>query len=113
MWYPESAKTNAQHCCASFSASAELPENGVEPSIAGPADRQSHTVAKNGGMAVFCVEFQLGESIDIQNVRAMNANELRRIETRFDLAERLLLQKLLPFRAERHVIVLRFHVIDL
>ena len=64
-------------------------------------------------MAVFCVEFEFGEPVDVEDVGAMNADEPCRIEHRFHVRQSLLLELAFAFRAIAHIVVLSFDVVHL
>src|SRR3954467_1152131 len=89
-----------------------FPEQPAQPRVAGAADRQTLAVAEHGDAVLALVQLAPRQPIEVEHERAMDADELRRIERRLDLGERLLLQVLLALAAEADVIVLRLHVLD-
>src|SRR6476620_11600078 len=96
----------------SISRSPERLQQFRQPRIAGTADRQLRPVAKDGDAAVFRVQLDAGDALDVEEVRSVNPHEPRRIEESLGHPERLILEIGLAFRAKRYVVVLRFDVID-
>src|SRR5215471_15927995 len=85
----------------------------VKPGITRPAHDQAYAVPQDCRVAVFSVELELRKTIDIQNIRSMNSDELGGVEAGFDLGESLLLQEPFSLGMKAHVIILRFDIVDL
>src|SRR5688500_19329423 len=61
----------------------------LQPLIARPADRQSRAVVQDRLAAVLGVELDLGQAVDVEQVRAVDADEPAGVELRFEIPERL------------------------
>src|SRR6266404_7149435 len=85
-----------------------LLQDRVQACITGSADGKTGAVAKDGSMAVFRVKLEPGKAVDVQDVRAVDADKLRRVENSFHITQRLLLEIPLSLGAKTHIIVLRF-----
>lgn len=88
-------------------------EEFAEAGVSGAADWELRAAVEHGYMAVFAVRLDAGDAFEIDDVRAMNAEEAGRVEGGFEAGNCLLLEVLFTFGAERDVIVLRFSVVEL
>src|SRR5688572_12192251 len=59
--------------------------------LSGPAHRKLRSVAQEGHAAVLCVQLDLLEPLDVEQIRAVNAHEAIGVELGRELTDRLLL----------------------
>ena len=69
-----------------------LAEKRPQARIPGAADRQPGSVSQRDYMAVLGIRLEPGHSLQIHDARAVNAQEVFRIETGFQAGDGLLLQ---------------------
>src|ERR1700691_6545122 len=81
--------------------------------VARATHRQSRAVAKNRQAAVLPVWFDSDDPFKIDDVGPVNANKSSWIKPGLDAGDSLLLQMLGAVSCQGHVVVLRFHVVQL
>src|SRR5215469_760563 len=87
-------------------------QQASQPPVTGATDRQPRAVIQDGDMAVLGIGFEFHNSLEVHKIRAMNAQEVLRIERAFQAGYGLLLQIFFPLAGQRDVVVLGFGIIQ-
>src|ERR1017187_6152572 len=83
-----------------------------QPGVAGAADGQARAIVQNRDSAFLPIGFDARNPVQVDDGGAVDAYEAGRIERLLERRNGLLLEIALAAAVERHVVVLRFHVIQ-
>src|SRR5215813_11123938 len=87
-------------------------QQASQPPVTGATDRQPRAVIQDGDVAVFGVGLEFHNSFEVHKIRAVNAQEVLRVERAFQAGDGLLLQILFPLAGQRDVVVLGFGIVQ-
>src|ERR1043166_3071802 len=88
-WEGPHARGSGTYARSGRWCSASNPERGLEPRLAGPADGYGSPVREHGHLAALAPRLQAGDARHVEQVGAMDASKVARIETRLQALQRL------------------------
>src|SRR5271168_803898 len=99
--------------CAFQARATPVSKQAAQFRIAGTADRQLGLVVEYRNTTVLLRKLDLCQSRYVQHIAPMDAQESPPAQLCLEFSERLFLEVASAGRADRHIVVLRFDIVDL
>src|ERR1700704_2133344 len=106
-------KRGAERVLAGWTGLRFLIQEGPQSGITAAADRKLLSAAQDDDIVVLAIGLDFRDSLQVDDIGAVNAKETLRVEGSFQAGDGLLFQMLLSFGAERDVVILRFGEVEL